>query len=518
MITPGPSTPEAGARLSPPSDRRIAVQYLPLSSLHPHPRNARHHGADSLSAIEKSIEKFGFVNPILALPDGTIIAGEGRWRAATAAGLSQVPVVVLDMSEQEALALLVVDNATTDLSTWAADLLGQIALDLKDTDVDLRGLADIDFDADKTEPPPDPGPQLDKAAELQAKWQVAAGDLWLVGEHRIICGDCTDPAVVARVMGGEKAALVHADPPYGMSKEADGIANDNLHAAKLDAFQMAWWLACRPQVLNNCSSYVWGVAEDLWRWWYRGGLRDSERLTLRNEIVWDKGHTQGMGGDGGRSYPNATERCLFFMLGEQGFNINADNYWEGWEPIRSALEEDCKKMGWGPADVRRICGVDSMYSHWFTRSQWAFIPEEHYKKLQAAAREHDAFKREHDAFKREHDELKREHDELKREFYATRAYFDNGHANMTDVWQFPVVVGEERFGHATPKPVAMMERAIRSSTPEGGMVLVPFLGTGPEFVACEQLGRRCRGVELEPKYVAVCLERLAGLGLTPIRT
>ena len=332
-------------------------------------------------------------------------------------------------------------------------------------------------------------------------------------KHLLIIGDCTDAAVVARVMGGEKAALVHADPPYGMGKENEGIANDNLYREKLDAFQMAWWKACRPFIEDNGSAYIWGNAEDLWRLWYRGGLKDSERLTIRNEITWDKREdnptmlVSGVPLESRRMY-HPTERCLFFMLGEQGFNNNADNYWDGWEGIRSALAADCEKMGWGPKDIERICGV-GMYGHWFTKSQWAFIPEQHYKKLQAAAREHDAFKR-------EHDDLKREHDDLKREFYATRAYFDNTHDNMTDVWEFRRVTGEDRRGHATPKPVEMMERAIKSSTPEWAIVYVPFNGTGPELIACERLGRRCRAVEIDPGYVAVALERWATMtGQTP---
>ena len=138
-----------------------------------------------------------------------------------------------------------------------------------------------------------------------------------------------------------------------------------------------------------------------------------------------------------------------------------------------------------------------MYSHWFTRSQWTFIPEEHYEKLQAAAQEHDAFKQ--------------EHDQLKQEFYATRAYFDNTHDNMTDVWEFNRVSGEDRHGHATPKPVEMVARAIKSSSTAGDAVAVPFGGTGPEFIAAEQIGRKCYGLEISPAYCDVIVERWQNL-------
>jgi DNA modification methylase len=351
---------------------------------------------------------------------------------------------------------------------------------------------------DELLPPPDVEGLTDRDAVPEPRaTDIKTGDLFTLGDHRVLCGDCTKADDVARLMGGATVPLVHADPPYGMGKEKDGVVNDNLYREKLDAFQMAWWSAVRPYLEDNASAYVWGTAEDLWRLWYVGGLKESERVTMRSEIVWSKG-SSGAGGmsligaEGVRQYPPSTERCLFFMLGEQGFNNNADNYWEGWESVRSSLATECQKMGWGAKDIERICGV-GMYSHWFTKSQWTFIPEEHYRKLQAAAREHDAFKR--------------EHDDLKREFYATRAYFNNTHDNMTDVWEFPRVTGEDRHGHATPKPVAMIARAITSSTPEKGAVVDPFCGSGTTIIAAEQLGRKCYAIEIEPSYCQVTIDR-----------
>jgi DNA modification methylase len=340
--------------------------------------------------------------------------------------------------------------------------------------------------------------------------ELKAGKVVRIGEGvTLILGDCRE---AARYIAPASCDLLLADPPYGMGKAKEGVTNDNIYGAKLDAFLMECWRACRPALKSNASAYVWGEAESLWSLWYRGGLADSERMTMRNEIVWAKGDA-GAGGishQGNpdlRQYPNETERALFFMLGEQGFNNNAENYWEGWEGIRSQLAADCEKMGWGPEDIKRITGV-GMHGHWFTKSQWTFIPEKHYRKLQEAAREHDAFKREHDAFKREHDDLKREHDDLKREFYATRAYFDNAHQNMTDVWNYPRVNGAERHGHATPKPVAMMARCIKSSCPPGGTVLDPFTGTAPTAIACIRTGRKFVGIECDPVHFATAEQRI----------
>jgi DNA modification methylase len=88
-----------------------------------------------------------------------------------------------------------------------------------------------------------------------------------------------------------------------------------------------------------------------------------------------------------------------------------------------------------------------------------------------------------------------------------RSYFDNAHDIMRDVWEFPRVTGEERHGHATPKPVALTERAIRSSCPVGGIVLEPFIGSGSTIMAAQVSGRTCYGMELTPAYVDVAVKR-----------
>ena len=491
----------------------MKVEQWSIDKVIPYARNPRKNDK-GVAKVAASLKEYGFRQPIVVDADGVVIVGHTRLKAAQQLGMDKVPVhVATGLTANQVKAYRIADNRVAEESEWDEELLSLEMSDLREVGFDLN-LTGFDGDGiEKALNPEEPEikdveAQVDKAEELRQKWNVNAGELWQLGDHRLLCGDSTKAEDVARLMAGAKAVLIHADPPYGMGKEKDGVENDNLYAEKLDSFQMAWWQSFRTHVADNGSAYIWGNAPDLWRLWYRGGLKDSERLTMRNEIVWQKPGAFGITSDEMRGFPTQTERCIFFMLGEQSFNNNADNYWDGWEPVRSVLDADCKKMGWGPNDIKRICGV-GMYSHWFTKSQWTFIPEEHYRKLQAAAREHDAFKR-------EHDELKREHDELKRDFYATRAYFDNAHDNMTDVWEFPRVSGEERHGHATPKPVAMICRAIKSSTPPGAIVAEPFLGSGTTLISAEQLGRKCYGMEISPAYCAVILQRWAdATGGTP---
>ena len=479
-----------------------------ISELKPHPRNYNNHSDRQVDDLALSLKKFGQRKPIVTWRN-MIVAGHGLTMAAQMAGWTSILTMPIpdDWDEATVLAYLAADNelarqADPDLAQLAA-----IAKELEGIDEELAKLAAGGDDALKAlmatiedeKPNGDAEPQIDKAEELRQKWNVQSGQMWQLGDHRIICGDCTDRAVVERVMQGEKAILCHADPPYGMGKEKDGVANDNLYNLKLDEFQMDWWEAVRPSIVDNASIYIWGTAEDLWRLWYRH-LQISERLTFRNEIVWDKGSGQGMLSDAHRMFPTASERCIFFMLGEQGFNNNADNYWDGWEPIRGYLKAQRDLMGWDNARCKTLAGHSPQSGcHWFDASQWSFVTEDVYNTWQLAANGK--------AFQRDYDELKRDYDELKRDFYATRAYFDNTHDGMTDVWSFPRVTGDDRHEHATPKPVAMMERAIKSSSPVAAIVYEPFSGSGTTLIACENLSRKARAVEISPAYVAVAIQR-----------
>lgn len=360
----------------------------------------------------------------------------------------------------------------------------------------------------------DMGPDFDQADLALEEYQVELGQVWELGDHKLAVGDSRDGDLLRILMGRTKADLILSDPPYGLGKESEGVANDNLYNEKLDRFQMEWWAACRPFLADNASAYIFGQAADLWRLWYLGGLGDSEVLTLRNEIVWDKAvegvnpslMVSGVPFEAQRKYFE-TERALFFMIGAQGFNTNSENYWEGWEPLRSYLAGEVEKMGWGPGDIKEITGV-GMFGHWFTKSQWVFIPEDHYRSLQAAA-DGAAFVDGYGEHEEVYQSLKRDFERLKREFYESRAYFDNTHSKMTDVFRFPRVEGEARRGHPTPKNLALIERMILSSSRERDLILSPFVGSGTDIVAAERLKRRCRAVEISPKWAAVALARWA---------
>jgi DNA modification methylase len=501
----------------------IDVTFVDLDDLRPYERNARVHDDAQVAEIEASIRAFGWTNPILAdlSEDGLLIAGHGRTLAARriyASGARitlpdgrEIPertVPVIDCagwSEERRRAYTLADNRIAENAEWDDDLL-RIELsflqaegfDLALTGFDTKALDRLLGEDEPTDPNVIP--------DVEPETVTVAGDVWILGPHRVMCGDSTIPEDVGRLLDGARPLLLHADPPYGMGKAADGVENDNLYRERLDAFQMAWWRAFRPLIADNASVYIWGNAPDLWRLWYAGGLGTSERFEFRNEIVWDKKSIAGMASPLLTQYPITTERALFFQIGAQFIgNINTEDFPEEWEAVRSYLEGEAVRAGIDRSAVKRVCGC-GMYSHWFTRSQFTLIPEKHYEALAAAYP--GAFARPWADVKAEWDRVKNAGRRFINDRHAdVRSYFDNAHDTMRDVWEFPRVTGEERHGHATPKPVEMMERVMRSSLPEGGLCVEPFGGSGSTLIGAEKAGRVCHAMELQPGYVDVIVRR-----------
>ena len=173
-------------------------------------------------------------------------------------------------------------------------------------------------------------------------------------------------------------------------------------------------------------------------------------------------------------------------------------------------------MGWDVPTMKRIVGHSDLFrDHWTSKSQFSMPTEKVYNALRdEAERQRQEKGIDNAAFKREYDDIKREYDDIKREYYSTRAYFDNTHDNMNNVWHFERTNGAEREqtgGHATPKPIALCSRAIMSSSRENESVLDVFGGSGSTLIACEQLDRKCYMMELDPKYCDVILQRWENL-------
>lgn len=506
----------------------MQIEFCRVGDLIPYARNARTHSDEQIAQIAASIDEFGMVGAVV-VRDGVIAKGHGTLAALRklyAAGMSVYPppgrqhgaqpfaadaVPVIDATgwtDAQFRAYVIADNKLSENAGWDRELL---ALEIGDLhaegfNLDLLGFEVADLDVLLNVEAPQYLTDEDDTPAVEALGVSELGDIWKCGNHRVMCGDSTVSQDVERLMAGSVAALLHADPPYGMGKERDGVLNDNLYGDELSRFQMAWWSAYRPHLVSNASAYVWGSAPDLWRFWYRAGLCDTERLELRNEIVWDKKTIPGMASPDLTQYPEASERCLFFQLGNQFIgNVNSEDFPEVWEPLRGYLAGEAAIAGISTADIKRLCGC-GMHSHWFTRSQYTLIPESHYETLGQAYP---------GRFTRQWSELKAEWTSVRSsarsvinaKLGVTRSYFDNAHQAMRDVWEFPRVVGDERLGHATPKPVAMVERIMVSSLDEGDVAVEPFGGSGSTLIGAEKTGRVCHVMELDPRYVDVIVRR-----------
>jgi DNA modification methylase len=270
------------------------VERRPVAALIPYARNARTHSDEQVAQIAASIREWGWTTPILVGEDGTIIAGHGRVLAAQKLGIAEVPVMVArGWSEAQKRAYIIADNQLALNAGWNFELLKLELVDLEDAgfDLDLIGFGDAleGLLADRTSGLTD----LDEAPPLPDDPISTLGDLWLLGRHRLVCGDATDAAIVARCLNGVSPHLMVTDPPYGVEYEpawrnrvrrADGtrvgalatgtVLNDNR-----DDWREAWAL------FPGDVAYVWhgalharAVAESL----------EAASFGIRAQVIWDK--------------------------------------------------------------------------------------------------------------------------------------------------------------------------------------------------------------------------------------
>ena len=482
-------------------------------------KNFNKHTEYGMSLISKSLQELGAGRSILIDKDNNIIAGNGIVEAAGQVGLENVKIVETDGSEiiavkrtdmtldsEKGREMALADNATASADLeWDKDTLGEF---FEPEDVEQWGV-DLDWDAGK-EIEEDEAPEVDESEPAKS----VLGEVYQLGEHRLMCGDSTDAGSVAILMNGEKADMVFTDPPYGMKKEKDGVLNDNLNYDKLLDFNKKWIPLTFDNLKDNGSWYCWGIDEPLMDIYSNilKPMQKNKEIAFRNLITWDKGSGQGQMSEEFRMYPIADEKCLFVMVGGdsvQGFSVNQEDYSENMDKVRLYLETEIAKLKQSDKIIAAALGYKDgrTVNHWRSKSQFALPTKENYEALREYGR---TVLKDYDFLKKDYDSLKKDYDSLKKDFYAGRSYFDNTHDNMNNVWHFGKTSQEERNdtgGHATPKPIALCSRAIKSSSREGGLVLDVFGGSGSTLIACEQLGRRCYMMELDPKYCDVIRKR-----------
>lgn len=228
-----------------------------VESLVPYARNSRTHSPQQVDKIAASIKEFGFLNPIITDGENGIVAGHGRVLAAQKLGLDTLPVIeAAHLTEAQRRAYVIADNRLALDAGWDNDMLKVELQDLDAAGFDLTltgfELGEIgNFLAEPTEGLTDE----DAVPEAPAVPVTVEGDVWLLGRHRLMCGDSTSIDAVEKLMDGRKANMLHTDPPYGV--DYDGVPNDHLKDAQLEAFLLDA-LTCAFAALAPASNvYVW---------------------------------------------------------------------------------------------------------------------------------------------------------------------------------------------------------------------------------------------------------------------
>ena len=282
----------------------LSIEYKSTGELVPYINNSRTHSEQQVQQVAASIKEFGFTNPILIDHDGGIIAGHGRLQAAQLLSLDEVPTITLEgLTEAQRKAYVIADNQLALNAGWDLDSLKLEVDRLTELDFDISLLGfDEDMLAGLMEEEPSEGlTDEDDVPELVDDPVTVEGDVWILGNHRLMCGDSTSIDSVDKLMDGNKADMVFTDPPYnvgfnGRSGKHDVIKNDALEEGEFDSF-----IGEICQIIKTVDPQVYYV----WcNWKFYAQLQG--RLDYKACIVWAK-NVFGMG----NGYRHQHEFCLF---------------------------------------------------------------------------------------------------------------------------------------------------------------------------------------------------------------
>lgn len=412
-----------------------------ISKLKPYELNARTHSEDQIEKIAKSIKEFGFINPVLIDGNYGIIAGHGRVLAGIKLGMKEVPCIFIeDLTDLQKRAYILADNKLALEAGWDDEILKQeiLALDKLDFDVSLTGfdIEDFDFTQEDIDFKED---DYDVESKLPEIPKAKYGDIYQLGNHRVMCGDSTNPDDVDKLVEGAIMDLCVTDPPYnvnygsinesGYGKErnnGDTILNDNMDDESFYHFLNAFYYEMLRILKEGGAYYIFHADSEGYN--FRKALRDAGGQVKQN-LIWVK---------------NA------LVLGRQDYQWKHEPCLYGW------------KEGAG---------------HYFIND-----------RTQTTVFEDKA-----DLDKYSKDELKELVKEMLEDKVPTTIIHEDK-ALKNDL-------------HPTMKPIRLIARLVKNSSKPNENVIDFFGGSGSTLVSCEQLGRNCYMMELDPRYVDVIIDR-----------
>ena len=390
-----------------------AIIMLPVPEVRPYEKNPRKN-AEAVKYVKASIEKFGFKQPIIVDSNRVIIAGHTRLEAAKSLGMAEVPCIVADdLTDAQVKALRLADNKVAEFSEWEMNLLGEELgelaeisdIDMGDFGFDLSEFNNIGLDDEETEVVED---EVQEEVEPVCK----KGEIWLLGEHRLMCGDSTDAEDVAKLMNGERAVMTFSDAPYNVdfkgsmsNTTVNGVmvkhkgANTRHEAIHNDKMDKDDFFAFMMKILENIKANVTGA-------WY---LSFS---SVNLEELLNPLRASGM-----------DWKSIIIWMKNQA-TLSMKDYKSRYEPI--------------------------------------------------------VYGRFNDAW------------------YGNRGFEE-------DIWEYQRTLKNDL--HPTMKPVPLIGKMVTDGSKEGEIVLDLFGGSGSTMITCEQLGRKCRMMELDPHYCDVIIAR-----------
>ena len=376
---------------------------IAISDLSSDPANARSHSKANLDAIAGSLRRFGQQKPIVVDSSGVVRAGNGTLAAAKLLGWEEIEVVHTKLKGSEATAFAIADNRTAELADWDDDVLAASLHGLDEELQEATGFVGKELDEILASLKPKAVIE-DKAPDVPEEAKTKRGQLWRLGEHRLLCGDATSSDDLSRLMGSAKADLLVTDPPYnvdyvGKTKEALTIENDSMSDAEFRHFLVNSFSAALDHLKPGASFYIWHADSEGYN--FRGAVHDCGEQ-VRQCLIWHKSAMVM----GRQDYQWKHEPCLY-----------------GWK--------------------------------------------------QGAAHN----------------------------WYSDR--------KQTTILEYPRP--DKSIEHPTMKPVALISYQIGNSAAPEGLVLDTFLGSGTTLIAAEQLGRTCYGLEVDPRYCDVIVERWQNL-------
>jgi DNA modification methylase len=444
----------------------MRIEMWPVERVKPYESNPRIND-DAVDAVAASIRGFGFRQPIVVDAEGVIIVGHTRWKAAQKLGMPVVPVhVATDLTPEQIRAYRIADNKTAELASWDFDLLPLELSQLGAAGFDL-GL--LGFDQDELAKILNPGGKdgltdPDDVPEPPDEAITQPGDLWILGDHRLLCGDSGNPAHVDRLLGGADIHLVNTDPPYNVKVEP---RSNNAIAAGLSSFA-------------NDSA-----AKKL-----RAGHGNASFDVRRGRAGVGEMHHQGL------DLARHPEKAM-----PTGKKLRAKD-----RPLANDFvsEEDFNRMlhAWF-GNIARVLLPGHVAYIWGGYANCANYPPVlkavglYFSQAIIWVKEHPVLTRKD--FMGNHEWC----------FYSWKegaAHRFFGPNNAVDVWSIKKVNPQSMI-HLTEKPVELAVRAMQYSSRSGENVLDLFGGSGSTLIAAEQTGRRAYLMELDQLYADVIVER-----------